>query len=377
VLLITRNAALAATVTALAAPSPPPRVTSPEGLSDVAWARYPLILLDADTADTTALPELRLRSLLIVCTTTDPDPGVDHAARRLGAECTVHLPDGTAWLTDRLHAAHDHPPQRVITVLDVCADPHGVALAAALALAAARTRQDTDLLLPDPHPTALPDLPRDLHDQMRPGDGYLALLVRDPDAPHQITELVVAAPTGGTAILDATPLDTPSLRTAAMLADRTLLVAGPRATQSAALGATADTLAHLNPHHARLELVLARQRPCHTPARHLATQIATAAAHLGWPTPLPVHTFDTTTHTPPTRPPPRPRLRPAHPPPTHTLTNTRLVHRPGAETGPGARTVHTRHHEKGHPLHSLTDPASTAQAHRPRAATPIPGKTSP
>jgi hypothetical protein len=301
-LLITRSAEFADTVTALADPAPPPLVITPDQLPGVAWARCPLILLDADTAaETTDLAGVRLdlRPPLIVSATPEPAPDVWRTGLALGAECVVCLPDGGPWLSDQLCAAATRDPLRVITVLDVCGDPHGSVLAAALGFAAAQTGRDTQLLVPRDAPTALPDLYRTLPDRLGPDDADLLLLTRYPDdppvGPSELSNAIATARPGETVVIDATPLDNTAARTAAALADLTLLVAGPWATQLHALGAAADTLAHTTLHARGLGLVLARQRPCHTPADALATQISTAATHFGWTTPLPTHTFDATT----------------------------------------------------------------------------------
>lgn len=308
-LLITRSPALTATVTALAEPGPAPLVITPDHLPDTPWARYPLILIDADTAPETIErvgDRLNPRAPLMVCATPNPTPDRWGAAVALGAQYVICLPEGADWLRDRLHTAAARDPLRVITVLDVCGDPHGPALAAALGVASAQTGRDTQLVVPRQDPSVIPELHHALTPS--PARGELTVLTRNPDrlqvSADELTVVITTALPGETVILDATPLDTDTARAAIALADLTLLVAGPWATQLAALGAAADTLAHLAPHAHRLGLVLSAQRPCHTPADALATQITTAAAHLGWTKPLPVHTWQTTT-TP--QPPPTPR----------------------------------------------------------------------
>jgi hypothetical protein len=297
-LLVTRSADLADTVQALTPPDQPLLVITPDQLPDAGWARCPLILIDADTApETTALVGASLDVRKPVLLSGRPDTTADlwRAAVALRAEHVACLPDATDWVRDRLRAAtRDHT--LVITVLDVCGDPHGTALAAALATVSCTAGRDTLLAATSRHHDAVPDL-LDALPATRPaaGHGDLLLLGRDPDASQvsaqEIHGVLAHALTGDTVIIDVTPLDTDAARAATALADLTLLVVGPLATQLDAIGCTADTIAQLAPHTHRLELALAEQRPCHTPASALTDDLADAAAHAGWTGPLPTHTW--------------------------------------------------------------------------------------
>lgn len=315
-LLVTRSADLAATVRALTPPGQPLLVITPDQLPDTGWARSPLILIDADTApETTALMGVSLHARKPVLLSGRPDTTAQlwPAAVALRAEDVACLPEATDWVRDRLRAA-TRDNTLVITVLDVCGDPHGTALAAALAVASCAAGRDTLLAATSDHLDtlaahldALPDTPP------VPGHGDLLLFSRDPDTPRvsaeellldrdrdpgaprasaqEIQGVLAHAVTGDTVIIDVTPRDTDAARVATALADLTLLVVGPLATQLDAVGCTADTIAQLAPHTHRLELALAEQRPCHTPASALTNTLADAAAHAGWTGPLPTHTW--------------------------------------------------------------------------------------
>lgn len=297
-LLVTRCADLAATVQALSPPDQPLLVITPDQVPDTGWARCPLILIDADTAaETTTLVGASLDVRKPVLLSARPDTTADlwRAAVALRAEHVACLPEATDWVRDRLRAA-TRDNTLVITVMDVCGDPHGTALAAALATASCTAGRDTLLAATSRHHDAVPDLLDELP-TTRPADGHgdLLLLSRDPDTPRvsaqEIHGVLAHAVTGDTVIIDVTPLDTDAARAATALADLTVLVVGPLATQLDAIGCTADTIAQLAPHTHRLALALAEQRPCHTPASALTDNLADAAAHAGWTGPLPTHTW--------------------------------------------------------------------------------------
>jgi hypothetical protein len=112
-------------------------VITPDQLPDAGWARCPLILIDADTAaETSSLVGASLDVRKPVLLSARPDTTADlwRAAVALRAEHVACLPEATDWVRDRLRAA-TRDNTLVITVLDVCGDPHGTALAAALATA--------------------------------------------------------------------------------------------------------------------------------------------------------------------------------------------------------------------------------------------------
>lgn len=299
-LLVTHSSELAATVHELTQPGQPLLVITPDRLPDTPWRRSPLILIDVDAAPETVDrvgASLDTRKPVLLSTHPDTNPPLWRTAVALRVEHVACLPDATDWLRDRLRLA-SRDNTLVVTVFDVCGDPHGTALAAALATACCTAGRDTLLAATSRHHTAMPAL-LDTLPTPRPdaGHGELLLLNRDPDAAHvseqEIHGVLAHALQGDTVILDATPLDTEAARAATALADLTLLVIGPLATQRDALGCTGDTIAQLASHAHKLGLVLAEGRPCHTPVTTLAANLATAAAHAGWTTPLPVHTWHT------------------------------------------------------------------------------------
>ncbi|MGH3719423.1 MAG: hypothetical protein ACRDRI_11420 [Pseudonocardiaceae bacterium] len=299
-LLVTRSATLAATVQRLTEPGQPLLVIAPDQLPDAGWARCPLILIDADTApETTALVDTSLGTRKPVLLSARPDTTANlwRVGVALRAEHVACLPDATDWLRDRLRAA-TRDNTLVITVLDVCDGPHGTALATALATASCAARRDTLLATTTTsrHHDAVPGL-LDALPATRPaaGHGQLLLLSHDPDAPQvsaqEIHGMLAHARAGDTLIIDASAADTDAARAATALADLTLLVLGPLATQLDALRATTHTVAQLAGHAHRLGLALAEQRPCRTPASALADNLADVAAHAGWTAPLPTHTW--------------------------------------------------------------------------------------
>lgn len=159
-LLVTRSADLAATVQAQTPPDQPLLVITPDQLHDAGWARCPLILIDADTApETTALVGASLDVHKPVLLSARPDTTADlwRAAVALRAEHVACLPEATDWVRDRLPAA-TRDNTLVITVLDVCGDPHGTALAAALATASCTAGRDTLHAATSRHHDAVPDL---------------------------------------------------------------------------------------------------------------------------------------------------------------------------------------------------------------------------
>lgn len=299
-LLVTRSAELAATVTALTQPGQPLLVITPDQLPDAPWQRCPLILIDADTTpDTTALvgASLGTRKPVLLSARPDTTANLWRAAVALRAEHVACLPDAADWVRDRLRAAF-RDNTLMITVFDGCGDPHGTALAAALANASCAARRDTLLAATSRHHSAMPALLDTLPaTRSAAGHGELLLLDRDPDAPHvsaqEIYGVLAHALADDAVIIDETPLDTDAARVATALADLTLLVIGPLATQLDAVGCTADTVAMLAPHAHRLGLVLAEQHPCHTPTATLAENLTAAATHAGWTGPLPTHTWHT------------------------------------------------------------------------------------
>lgn len=186
-LLVTSSAELATTVTALTQPGQPLLVINLDQLSDAPWQRCPLILIDTDTApETTALvgASLGLRKPVLLSTRPDTTANLWRAAVALRVEHVACLPDAADWVRDRLRTA-SHDNTLMITVFDVCGDPHGTVLATALANASCQL------------------------------------------------------------------------------------------------------------HAYRLGLVLAEQRPWHTPTATLAEKLTAAAAHVGWTGPLPIHTWHT------------------------------------------------------------------------------------
>lgn len=299
-LLVTHSTELAATMQGLTEPGQLLLVITPDQLPDAPWRRSPLILIDADAAPETVDlvgASLDTRKPVLLSAHPDTTPALWRAAVALRTEHVACLPDATEWVRDRLRLA-SRDNTLVITVFDVCGDPHGTALAAALTTASCAAGRDTLMAATSRHHSAAPAL-LDTLPALRPaaGHGELLLLTRDPDAPQvsaeEIHGVLAHALRGDTVIFDATPLDTEAARAATALADLTLLVIGPHATQRDALGCTADTIAQLAPHAHRLGLALAEQRPCHTPATTLAENLTAAAAHSGWTTPMPIHTWHT------------------------------------------------------------------------------------
>lgn len=218
-LLVTRSADLAAIVQALTPPDQPLLVITPDQLPDAGWARCPLILIDADTApETTALvgASLDVRKPVLLSARQDTTAELWRAAVALRAEHVACLPEATDWVRDRLRAA-TRDNTLVITVMDVCGDPHGTALAAALATASCTAGRHTLLAATSRHHDAVPDLLDELP-ATRPaaGHGDLLVLGRDPDASQvsaqEIHGVLAHALTGDTVIIDVTPLDTDAAR---------------------------------------------------------------------------------------------------------------------------------------------------------------------
>ena len=136
-LLVSRDPELADTVVALTGPDHPLLVLTPEQVPAAAGQRCPLLLIGTDVTDETSSrfgASLGARKPVLLSPRPDTTPELWRAAVALRAQHVACLPDAADWIRDRLRTA-TRDNTLVFTVLDVCGEPHGTALAAALAAA--------------------------------------------------------------------------------------------------------------------------------------------------------------------------------------------------------------------------------------------------
>lgn len=105
----------------------------------LAWARAPLVLLDAAAARTCALTGLPRRSKVVVVSNGEPAGEQWQHAVEVGAEHVIALPDGESWLVAALADAAEGPGRsgRVLAVVGGRGGAGASVLAAAVAVAAA------------------------------------------------------------------------------------------------------------------------------------------------------------------------------------------------------------------------------------------------
>lgn len=129
---------------AAAAGCQPDRVTDPEGIRE-RWTTAPLVLLDVQTAMSSASAGLPRRNAVVIVTTGDagnrasaaPDQEVWRCAVAVGAEQVVVLPEAEAWLVGALADAVESPavPGHVLAVLGGRGGAGASVLAVAVAVA--------------------------------------------------------------------------------------------------------------------------------------------------------------------------------------------------------------------------------------------------